>query len=834
MLNDHPILLAYSKTILAAPKLVILCVLCVVAFFGAYVPQFRIDASSDSLVLQSDKALEFYRQVRERYGSDDYLIVTFEPKSRPLFEPEVLDTLKDLHADLANLDQINSVTSIMNVPLLREAASMRDKTQSNFPMLEDGDIDLKAAKAELKQNPLYKNVLISSEGNMAAILVMPEQDKKLLKLTRERSDLRQKKNAGTLTLEEKDRIRTLELETQEQQSSFQQKQKEMIENVRDILTGYEAKARLHLGGVSMIIADSVSFIQQDLKTFGWGVLGLIVLLLGVIFRQPRWIILPILTCGAVSLTVIGFLGFLNWPVTIVSANFVALIMIFTLSFCVHQIVRYREIREKQPDLDSCALAVDMVRAIGLPCFYMGVTTAVAFGSLVVSDIKPVIDFGWMVVMGIGVAFVIAFTFFPAAVSLMPPAKTVETEDMTSKIATRCAYLVENNWRSILIGFGLLMVVCGLGTTQLNVQNRFLDYFEHDTEIYQGMLTIDQRLGGTTPMDVVLDAPPDFIEFQKQEEEDIVAMGYGDSMQGPDILQGYWFSDLIFSEVKDIHTYLESLPSTGKVLSIYSTTRVLRTLTEGDLDRFELGVIYQKLPEDIRKILFDPYISNDGNQIRFSIRVYESRKDLNREVLINQIRTYLTEKKEYSAEQVGLTGLVVLYNNVLQSLFGSQIKTLWVVFIALFFVFLVLFRNLLMALVALVPNVAVVLLVLGIMGGAGIPLDIMTITIAAISFGMANDNTIHFIHRFTNEFNAKKSSGYDGAILRSHKTIGRAMFFTSLTITLGFSILAFSNFVPTVYFGLLTGLSMIVALLADLVLLPVIIRLVKPLGGAGKC
>ena len=829
MSERHAFLDLYRRTVLTYPALVISLCLAVIIFFAVHVPQFRIDASSDSLVLRSDKSLDFYREIRDRYGSDDYLIITFESKSAPLFDRKTLDRLWALHQDIDRIDRIESVLSMMNVPLLRGPDVTLQTAQKGLPELNEPEVDPQEARKELTESPLYKNILTSSEGDIASLLVTVKRDEQLNELQESRAQLRSKKREGTLSAKERRKLQELEQKTQARQSVYQQRQQELIERVRSVLRKYEDKARLHLGGVPMIVADSVSFIEKDIKTFGLGVLGLIILVLGAIFRSKRWVFLPIVTCLSVAVTVIGILGFFKWPATIVSANFVALIMIFTLSFCVHQIVRYRETRTSHPDMNSKDLVTDMVRAIGLPCFYMAVTTIVAFASLVISEIKPVIDFGWMMVMGIIVALILSFTLFPAALVLMNPARPARLEDMTARITHGCSYLVENYQKSILGLFVLLMALCAYGMTQLSVQNRFIDYYQDDTDIYKGMLTIDQRLGGTTPMDVILDAPQDYIEYQKQEREDMEAMGFAPVSDQPELLQGYWFSDLIFTDIKEIHQYLESLPATGKVISIYTISQVLKNLAEEELDRFEMGVIYQKLPPDIKEMLFDPYISDDGNQIRFSVRVYESRKDLNRQALIGNIREYLTQDMGYNEQQVHLTGLVVLYNNVLQSLFGSQIKTIWVVFVALFLVFLILFRNLKMALVALIPNIAVVILILGIMGGAGIPLDIMTITIAAISFGMANDDTIHYVHRFTSEFKKLETKDYKQAVRQSHTTIGRAMFFTTLIIALGFSILAFSNFVPTIYFGLLTGLSMFTALIADLVLLPILIMMIKPFG-----
>jgi predicted RND superfamily exporter protein len=245
------------------------------------------------------------------------------------------------------------------------------------------------------------------------------------------------------------------------------------------------------------------------------------------------------------------------------------------------------------------------------------------------------------------------------------------------------------------------------------------------------------------------------------------------------------------------------------------------------DNFELSVLYKKLPEEIREILVRPYMSEDGNQVRFAIRVFESDPSLQRETLIRTIRDQLTNEFGYDNSQVHLSGMLVLYNNMLQSLFRSQILTIGVVFLAILLMFAILFRNMKMAGIAIVPNLFAASLVLGLMGWLAIPLDLMTITIAAITIGIAVDDTIHYVHRFTRELG--KDYDYWAAVRRSHASIGRAMYYTSITVTLGFSILVLSNFVPTIYFGLLTGFAMLIALLANLTVLPLLIVRFKPLG-----
>jgi hypothetical protein len=811
----------YAKIVLDRPRIALAVILAIVAFFTWHTRYFHLDASSDTLVLQTDNSLKFYNTVRERYGADDYLIVTYLPKKGELFDKRVLDDLGALRDKLKSLPRITGVTSILDVPLIESGdINLAEAGGDDLPTLEGGNVPVKKAKKELVTSPLYKNVLISGDGDMAALLVSIENDSELVRLYDKRQSLRGK---DQLSPAEQQRLDKVSQRYAKRKQTYNQRQEATIAKVRDVLDQHRGNAEIFLGGVPMIVVDSINFIEKDLRVFGIGVLGLIVVLLGLFFRSPRWVILPLLTCGLVAVTSVGLFGLLAWPATIVSANFVALLMIFTLSFCVHQIVRYRECAQLHPLAGQRRHVEDMVNAIALPCFYMGVTTAVAFSALVISDLKPVIDFGFMMAIGLGVAFIIAFTFFPAVNMVLRPESTDRTHDSTAYVTHLCARCVHTARQraSIVAVFIVIMGVCGWASTNLYVQNRFIDYYAEDTEIYQGMLRIDKKLGGTTPMDIIVDAPQDVLEYQANNDD----MGIGST--GPELLQGYWMSDVLFEDIARIHTYLDSLPSTGKVMSLHTTLSVLKSMNQGsEIDRFKLGVIYQKMPEHLRDVLFDPYISKDGNQLRFGVRVHETSTSLNREALIHKIKTHLTGEMGLKDDQVRLTGLVVLYNNVLQSLFESQIMTLGAVFVALFAVFLLLFRNVGLALIALVPNIAVVFMVLGIMGAAGIPLDIMTITIAAICFGIANDNTIHYIHRFRAEF--AKDGNYQAAVVRAHRTIGRAMYYTALTIMLGFSILMASNFVPTVYFGMLTAASMLAALVADLIVLPALIMMFKPL------
>jgi predicted RND superfamily exporter protein len=469
-----------------------------------------------------------------------------------------------------------------------------------------------------------------------------------------------------------------------------------------------------------------------------------------------------------------------------------------------------------------------MRSKALPSLYTALTTIVAFSSLLVSGIRPVIDFGWMMAIGICVAFLMSFALFPASLMLLKPRLTLPHHDFTGALTRLLANLVEKHRKLILLLFTAIAIISVLGIAALTVENRFIDHFKETTEIYRGMEMIDRELGGTIPLDVIVDAPAGFFSSQeKEEEESIIDEGFDEGVDGETGLAGtsYWYDEYELETVRAIHDYLDELPETGKVLSLATTVRMMRQLHDDKpLDNVMLSVVHKKLPEDIKKNLFDPYMSEDGNQVRLTARVFETDPSLRRNELLKKIHHHLVHSMGLSEDQVRLSGMVVLYNNMLQSLYRSQVLTLGVVFLVIMLMFIVLFRSVKLASIAIIPNLISAGMVLGLMGWLNIPLDIMTITIAAITIGIAVDDTIHYIHRFLVEI--QKDNDSVAAMKRCHASVGRAMYYTSITVIIGFSILALSSFMPTIYFGILTGLAMTVALIANLTLLPVLLIVAK--------
>ncbi|WP_372925254.1 efflux RND transporter permease subunit [Marinobacter sp.] len=818
----------YDRLIFPHPVLVLLLFGVLLVIASLRLDQFRLDASAESLVLENDRSLEQYREVNQRFTtSDDFLVVTFTPHDE-LFSEDGLALLESLRDELAALDNVSSTNSILNVPLLHSPDLTLDTVDSEIKTIDEDGVEPDTARKALLGNPLYPNLLISEDAGTTAIQVNLPTPERYFELLYKRNDLRDRVDSGEATAEEQQELEAVSREFIEFTEAQGEERDRTIDNVRTVLDNYRDRAEIYLGGVPMIVADMIRFIENDLSTFGIGVLVFLLLTLAIIFRQWRWVLVPLLCCSFTVWLVIGYLSWARWPVTVISSNFVSLLLIMTLSLTIHLIVRYREFQHDNPDDAPRDILRNTLLAMIKPCFYMAITTIVAFGSLTFSGIRPVIDFGWMMTIGLAVAFLITFVIFPALLSLLPPPVDERVRSDRIPFTDRFARFTEHYGRTVLFGSAIIAVLCVIGLNRLTVENSFIDYFKSSTEIHQGMITIDDRLGGTTPLDVVItdDSAPEGESGGDPFASDCDP--FVDDCDGAEEHRDTWFTYQKMERLEKVHDYLDSLPETGKVQSISTTLDILAQVNGGEpLDALELAFVPSAVPDDLQDILLTPYISEEHDQARFSIRILETSPDLRRQELLDNIRSHLTGEMGFEEDQVKLTGMTVMYNNMLQSLFDSQIKTLGVVFLAIMIMFLILFRSIKLALIGMAPNLIAAGSVLGLMGWLGIPLDMMTITVAAITVGIAVDDTIHYIHRFKTEF--EQDGDYIATMHRCHRSIGQAMFFTSLTIITGFSILVLSNFIPTIYFGLFTGFAMFMALVGALTLLPRLIVLVKPFG-----
>ena len=830
----------YERLVLAHPARVLVAMLALLGFFGWHAQHFELDASADSLLLEDDHDLQTLRELQTRYDSKDLLIVTYAPGG-DVFDEASLRQLRALRDRLISAPGVESIISILDVPLLDNIEGLSlSAVADNVRTLDDPATDRVRAREELLASPVFGEVLVSADARTAALLLTMKDDEAYRALLSKRNRLLIARAAEDLD----DAARAgIDAELEGIERFYESAKRRVtasrraeIAAIRGVLGEFadasrsgmpEAGGTLHLGGVPMIADDMITFVRNDLVVFGIGVAVFLVIVLSLIFREARWVALPLAGCFYAGLLMIGMLGLVGWKVTVISSNFLALMLIITISMNIHLTVRYRQLHRDFPELTHLDLVAATVRRMVWPCLYTALTTIIGFGSLVFSGIKPVIDFGWMMSIGLAVTFITAFTLFPAIALLLGRAGAPEPADAESRITrgiTRgLALAAERRGGLVIAAAGVLLAVCVLGVSRLTVENSFVDYFSEDTEIYRGLALIDRELGGTTPLEIILELDEDRIfddePSPKPERYDA---------QAELEKAGYWFTEFKIERIKEVHDWLASHPEVGKVLSLASLVRVGEKLNDGKpLDSLELALVYRRAPEDLRRSLIDPYIDILWDEARISLRIRDTLPDLSRKELLDRIRTGLRDELELGPDDVTVGGLLVLYNNMLQSLFTSQISTLGAVLAGVAVMLLLLFRSPTLSLLGIVPNLLAAGAVLGAMGLASIPLDFMTITVAAVTIGIAVDNAIHYIYRFREEF--ARSGDYTATMHVCHANIGKAVFYTSATVIFGFSILVLSNFLPTIYFGLLTGLAMAIALLGALTLLPKLILLTRPFG-----
>jgi len=785
----------YQKNIIKNPNIVLLFLVISLLSFGFFSKDFRLDASSETLLIDGDPDLKYLKEVTKRYNSKEFLVLTFSP-NEDVISDNSINNLLSLKYKIQSLDWVHSVITILDIPLLTSTDKTLNERLQNFSTLKSDGIDKKKGFNEILNSPVFRNFVISEDGKTTGIIVNIKKNE----LPEEFKNKKEKENY-------KDKLK--------------KKNHQNITEIREIIKSYNNVGKIHLGGIPMIADDMMSFIKSDIIIFGMGVLVFIILTLWFVFKKIVWIIIPISSCFFSVVIMIGLLGLLGWKVTVISSNFIALMLILTMAMNIHMSTRFLQLQKEKPNLNKKEIILQTTNKMFWPILYTILTTICAFLSLIVSEIKPIIDFGWMMTIGLIVSFIITFTLLPTLISFVSDLSVNVNENKNSVFTNFLGKVSINNKSVIIFISTIIFFISIFGISRLEVENSFINYFSKNTEIYKGMKLIDEKLGGTTPLEVIIKFPKkdDIVEDEEDEWEE---------SETEDDESKYWFTKDKIDKIDKVHNYLDGLPAVGKVLSFSSIIKVATQLNDNKpLGSLEMGVLYSKIPETIRKEIVDPYISIENSEARINLRIKDSKEGLRRNELIKQIKYDLVNKIGLKKEEFKLAGVLILFNNLLQSLFKSQILTLGFVMIGIFGMFIILFKNIKLSLIGVVPNFIAAFFILGIIGIAKIPLDMMTITIAAITIGIAVDNSIHYIYRFKEEY--KKIKDYKLTLKKCHSTVGVAILNTSITIVFGFSILILSNFIPTIYFGIFTGIAMLLAMISVLTLLPTLLLIFQPFG-----
>ena len=768
---------------------------------------FQLDASSDTLILENDQDLKNYQDVIKDYESKDFLLITITSKEKIITNRNI-DFISRLTIEISKLTWVDSVQSILDVPVLKSGnQSLVDLVTEQLTIKTEGLI-LSEVEKEFIESPIFSELIISKDGKTSGIIINLKSNDNYINTIEERNYLR---SILDLSISDKNKLKNVEKKYNSLKKYADIERGNNIQEIRYIISKFKNdRVEMHLGGVAMIADDTISYVKNDILIFGIGIVLFIIFILYLIFRDINWIFLCLMNCIFSLIVMIGSVSFLNWKVTVISSNFISLMLILTLSMTIHIIVRYRNLIKIDCTLSKTNLIIKNMSEMIRPCIFTALTTIFAFFTLYFSGIKPIMDFGLMMCLGLLITLISSFTVLPTL--MMKLNLNVSNKEIKDEGNSVFVKLI-NHYPNILISSFLVLLILGIyGTLNLKVENSFVNYFKSSTEIYKGMSLIDNKLGGTTPLEII-------IQFKDNnlEETDDEFLDFGFEYD----LTDYWFTKEKIDLIKEVHDYIDSFEYTGKVLSLASVIRVAEELnSDKEFDNLELSVIYKKLPKRLKSQIFDPYLSINKNQARLTVRMIDTHKDLKRDEFLKEINFKFQNEYNNQNYSIFTTGILVLYNNMLQSLFDSQIYSLAMVMIGIFIMLSILFRSWKLALIGMLPNIAACMTILGIMGIANIPLDLMTITIAAITVGIAVDNCIHYIYRF--QENYLITGSYTKTISICNQTVGRAITNTSLTIIAGFSILIFSNFWPTIYFGIFTALAMLIALVGSLTLLPIMI------------
>ncbi len=800
------------KFIIAKNKLIIALILALSVVFGYLSTKLSVDASAETLLLEHDPDLKAYREIAKRYDSPGFLVVAFTPKD-DLFSPKNLELIKNLGDELAKNDMVNSVISIINIPLLNSVKGGITGILDHTPTLQDKDINISKAKLEFAKSPIYSGNLISKDLKTTAIALNLKQDEKFNELVNERNLLSQKESNGTITQAERLKLEALVYEFKAYRDELRKSDHKNLEAIKATIAKFNANDELFLGGANMIADDMIGFIKSDLLVYGLSVLALLSFSLWLFFRQVRWIVLPMFICAVSAIFTTGIFGIFDWEVTVISSNYIALQLIITISTVIHLVVSYREFFAKHPKYSQNQLIYLTLRDKFSPSFWAIFTTVIGFSSLMSADIKPVIMLGIMMSTGISVSLVLAFLLFGAINVNLEKLAPIRTFENSFKFTKYCANLALNS-RKIIYAVCALVVCFGVyGISKIKVENSFIGYFKESTEIRQGMQVIDTKLGGTIPVDVI-------VKFKEQKQDKNTEQDeFENEFESNAKDAKYWFNSYHTRVAEKIHDYLKEQKFVGHVSSLATLIKAIKELNNGASDDFLLAAMYEKLPQNYKNILLSPYVSVEDDELRFSIRIVDSDSELRRNLFLKELREGLAQLTKNDNVSIEVAGMMVLYNNMLQNLLSSQVDTFGLTVAILFVIFCFIFRSIKLATIAIVSNLIPLCTLFGVMGFFGIPLDVMSITIAAISIGIGVDDIIHYIHRFKEEMLTK--SVFE-SIKAAHASIGYAMYYTSFTIFLGFSVMITSNFIPTIYFGLLTDLVMVFMLLGALIILPSLI------------
>jgi predicted RND superfamily exporter protein len=805
------------KKILKQPKLILIFLLILLSLSFYQGKKFQLDASADTLLVENDPDLNYLRSVNERYASEDFFVVTYSPKQ--LLNKSNIKEFKKFVDEINNFKWVSKTISVLNSPLFESSDKPLIEKIKDIEYITSKNVDFNRALKELKNSPVYKKLIINDDASVFGIVVYIKDNQEYLSALKVNKNFLEKKQKNQLTSEDKIQFEKHSIYLEKLKKQRNKEYEDYNAEIRSHISKYKSQASINLSGIPMIVEDLINYVKKDIVIFGSGVFIFMLITLWIIFRDIKWVIFPLLSCLISIALMIGTLGYLNWKVTVISSNFISIMLVLTMEINIHYIQRYKQFQDLYPKKKETELTQLTADGIFQSILYGVFITIIGFLSFIFCDIRPVIDFGYMMSVGLIISMLVTMILLPSLIIQFKPKIAKQDKSKNSKFFRNLADFAINKKLLIIFSSTTILLASFYGSSKITVENSFINYFNKDTEIYKGMKLIDEKLGGTTPLEII-------VKFKDSSSKKDSGDDFFETSSSDEFKDSYWFTNFRTGTITNIHQYLESLPEIGKVLSFYSVIQMGEKINDNKkLGSLEMAILYSKLPDDIKKNIVSPYISIENNEARFSVRVVDSNPNLNRKELLNKIQKHLEENIKLSKDDFKITGVFVLFNNQLQSLYKSQIQTLSFSYFGILIALFILFRSWMLSLIASAPDMVASMLILGSLGFLKIPLDMMTITIATIVMGIGTRAGIYYINRFKSEFAIHKD--YKKTIRACHETVGKSIVIAALTIIFGFSILVLSNFNPTINFGILIGIAIFAALILSLTIMPLLLLITKP-------
>jgi predicted RND superfamily exporter protein len=745
----------------------VLALLAAAAWAVTQFGKLGIEFQTTTLLDQKDPELKVYEQLHETksWSQNEFAVVC--ASGIDWVSPEGAARLKELVADLEAGPEVGGTMSLLNTPLLRQNPDQKPNlltlAGSGMKYIGSEGVDYATAKAELLDHELATGSLVSKDGRSVNVLVY---------------------------------LRTLEGGDAAAGGDAQERWKTLVNGVREVRTRWDGRLPepLRLAGVPLVYTYIMERVAHDLRIFGVAAAALFSLGLFLVYRRVRFVILPLLTSVLPVLVILGYMAVAGVRFTVITSNLPLLLFVISLPYTIYLLERYLERRRDLPDEDGVDAIAGAARSVWMPCVFSALTTMAGFAAFTSSGIVPVRTFGLLMAVGTLLALLVVFLFLPAAMRPWPPVRVSPAATAGGQPRGLAAWFARTALARPGAILGLSAVILALsvaGALRLTAENKFTSYFWPSSDVYQGLEFIDRNLGGTSTLEVYLRSPNE---------------GHFKTPEGVAAVQAV---QAFFDGVPEVGS-LRSLPSLLTEARKSFKTEWFPTMPDATL----ITLLQGMAPELLQDIM-----SADGRTASLQIRFQETAPTLNRRRIIDGLDAHLASLRAGPLQGLELetTGIFVLYANMLGSLIDSQRDTLGFVVAAIYLMLLALFRNFRLALVVLLPQALPAITMLGVMGWAGIPLDLVTVMIAAIAIGVGVDSAIQYTMRYREEF--ARDGDARGALVRTHATVGRAIWISTSIIVLGFAVLVTSDFFPSVWFGLFTGLAMLMSQFSALLTLP---------------